>query len=80
MFKLWALQRGGVAPADFAAAHSINETRMFNLKCWIYGWAPGAVADTINGEQLPEERAAGCQEEYEQLSKAWSKLLAPYLK
>ncbi len=80
MFKLWALQRGGVAPADFAAAHSINETRMFNLKCWIYGWAPGALADTITDEQLPEDRAAGCQEEYEQLSEAWSKLLAPYLK
>jgi hypothetical protein len=30
--------------------------------------------------RLPEDRAAGCQEEYEQLSEAWSKLLAPYLK
>ena len=53
---------------------------MFNLKCWIYGWAPAAHADMITDGRLPEDRAAGCQEEYEQLSEAWSKLLAPYLK
>jgi hypothetical protein len=80
MFKLWAEQRGSVGLSDFAATHSVNETRMYNLKCWIYGSDPAAHADMIADGRLPEDRAAGCQEEYDQLSRAWSKLLAPYLK
>jgi len=80
MFKLWAEQRGSVGLSDFAATHSVNETRMYNLKCWIYGSDPAAHADMIADGILPEDRAAGCEEEYTQLSRAWSKLLAPYLK
>ena len=80
MFKLWAEQRGSVGLADFAATHSVNETRMYNLKCWIYGSDPAAHADMITDGRLPEDRAAGCQEEYQQLSRGWSTLLAPYLK
>jgi hypothetical protein len=80
MFTLWAVQRGALAPSDFAAAHSINETRTFNLNCWIYGSDPAAHADMITDGRLPADRAAGCQEEFQQLSRAWSKLLAPYLK
>jgi hypothetical protein len=34
----------------------------------------------ITDGRLPADRAAGCQEEFQQLSRAWSKLLAPYLK
>ncbi|CAN1546285.1 Putative metallopeptidase [Mycobacteriaceae bacterium] len=80
MFTLWAVQRGALAPSDFAAAHSINETRTFNLNCWIYGSDPAAHADMITDGRLPEDRAAGCPEEYQRLSKAWTKLLTPYLK
>ena len=80
MFRLWADQRGEVGLSDFAAAHSVNETRMYNLKCWIYGSDPNAHADMITDGRLPADRAAGCQEEFQQLIRAWSKLLAPYLK
>jgi len=80
MFKLWAEQRGAVGLSDFANAHSVNEARMFNLKCWIYGSDPAAHADMIADGRLPKDRATGCQEEFDQLSRAWSKLLAPYLK
>ena len=80
MFRLWAEQRGSVGLSDFAATHSLNETRMYNLKCWIYGSDPAAHADMVADGRLPEDRAAGCQEEYNQLSRAWSKLLDPYLK
>ena len=80
MFKLWADQRGSVGLSDFAATHSVNETRMYNLKCWIYGSDPTAHADMIADGRLPEDRAAGCQEEYKQLSRAWTNLLAPYIK
>ena len=80
MFRLWAQQRGDVGESDFAAAHSINEARTYNLKCWIYGSDPAAHANMITEEKLPADRASGCDEEYQQLSRAWSRLLAPYLK
>jgi hypothetical protein len=79
MFKKWAADRDWVAPADFAAVHSLNETRMFNLKCWIYGSDPAGHADMVADGSLPESRSAGCPEEYQQLSRAWFTLLAPHL-
>ena len=80
MFKLWAAQSEGVSRTDFAAAHSLNQTRMFNLKCWIYGSDPAAHADMVEDGRLPADRAAGCPEEYQRLSRAWYKLLAPHLR
>jgi hypothetical protein len=80
MFNLWAAKRGAADQSDFAAEHSLNESRMYNLKCWIYGSAPAANAGMITDGSLPADRAAGCPLEYQQLSKAWSTLLAPYLK
>ena len=80
MFRLWAQQRGDVGESDFAAAHSINEARTYNLRCWIYGSDPAAHATMVTEGQLPAVRASGCHEEYQQLSRAWSRLLAPHLK
>ena len=80
MFNLWAAKRGVADQTDFAAEHSLNETRMYNLKCWIYGSDPVANAGMITGGGLPANRAGGCPQEYQQLSRAWSTLLAPYLK
>ena len=79
MFKKWAADRDWVAPADFAAVHSLSETRMFNLTCWIYGSDPARHADMVADGSLPESRSAGCPEEYRQLSRAWYTLLAPHL-
>ena len=80
MFKLWAAKRGAADRSDFAAEHSLNETRMYNLRCWIYGSDPAANAGMITDGSLPANRAPGCPQEYQQLSRAWSTLLAPYLK
>ena len=80
MFRLWAQQRGDVGESDFAAAHSINEARTYNLRCWTYGSDPAAHASMVTEGKLPADRAAGCREEYQQLSRAWSRLLEPYLK
>ena len=80
MFNLWAAKRGVADQTDFAAEHSLNETRMYNLKCWIYGSDPVANAGMITGGGLPANRAGGCPQEYQQLSRAWSTLLAPHLK
>ena len=79
MFDKWAALRGTADAADFAEAHSLNESRVFNLRCWIYGSDPAAHADMIADGSLPEARAAGCPEEYQQLRKAWSTLLGPYI-
>lgn len=79
MFDKWAALRGTADASDFAEAHSLNESRMFNLRCWIYGSDPAAHAHMIADGSLPEARAAGCPEEYQQLRKAWSTLLAPYI-
>lgn len=65
---------------DFADVHSLDETRMYNLECWIYGSNPEANADMVSAGQLPEDRASGCDEEWQQLEKAWSTLLDPYFK
>ncbi|MGE2689633.1 DUF4344 domain-containing metallopeptidase [Mycolicibacterium pulveris] len=65
---------------DFADVHSLDETRMYNLECWIYGSNPEANADMISDGQLPEERASGCDAEWAQLEKAWSTLLYPHFK
>jgi len=80
MFRLWAQQRGSAGESDFAAAHSVNEARTYNLRCWIYGSDPTAHANMITEGELPADRAGGCHEEYQQLSRAWSRLLEPYLK
>lgn len=66
--------------ADFADEHSLDETRMYNLECWIYGSNPEANRDLVADGQLPEDRASGCQEEWAQLDQAWSTLLDPYFK
>jgi hypothetical protein len=59
---------------------SLNESRMYNLKCWIYGSDPVANAGMLTDGSLPANRAGSCPQEYQQLSKAWSTLLAPHLK
>lgn len=65
---------------DFADEHTLDEARMYNLECWIYGSDPKANADVVTSGQLPEDRASGCPAEWEQLDKAWSTLLDPYFK
>ncbi|MDQ2638221.1 MAG: DUF4344 domain-containing metallopeptidase [Actinomycetota bacterium] len=81
----WAFGASGaqtseLSAEDFADVHSLDETRMYNLECWIYGSNPEANADLVTADQLPEDRASGCDQEWEQLEQAWSTLLDPYFK
>lgn len=73
-------QRTELGNEDFADVHSLDETRMFNLQCWIYGSDPQRNADLITDGELPEDRADGCPQEWDQLDQAWSTLLDPYFK
>jgi hypothetical protein len=79
-FQGYADQSGAMEDGDFADVHSPNKTRMYNLECWVYGSDPEANADLVGGDQLPEDRADGCEDEYDKMSNAWDRLLDPYLK
>lgn len=79
-FAASAAARSELSAADMADVHSLDEQRVYNLECWIYGSNPTANADMVGSGQLPEDRAGGCEEEWKQLSHAWSTLLDPYWK
>ncbi|MEH3140680.1 MAG: DUF4344 domain-containing metallopeptidase [Mycobacterium kyogaense] len=79
-FEASGAEREQLGAADFADVHSLDETRMFNLQCWIYGADPDASADLVTSGELPEDRADGCADEWNQLDNAWSTLLDPHLK
>lgn len=79
-FAASAAARTELGADDFSDVHSLDQQRVYNLLCWIYGSNPQANADLVTGGQLPEERANGCSEEWAQLNKAWSTLLDPYWK
>jgi hypothetical protein len=63
-----------------ADVHTLNEARMFNFECWIYGSDPEGNTDIVSDDMLPEDRANGCEDEYNQLVRAWSTLLGPHFK
>jgi hypothetical protein len=79
-FAASADARTELGAADFADVHSLDQQRVYNLQCWIYGSNPEANADMVTSGQLPEERASGCPDEWKQLDHAWSTLLDDHWK
>lgn len=69
-----------ISQEQLADVHSMNLTRMYNLECWVYGADPVANADLVQEGSLPQDRADGCVDEYQQMSDSWIALLSPYLK
>ena len=73
------------APEDldegsFADEHTLDQSRAYNFECWIYGSDPEANADIVDSGRLPEDRASGCEGEYDNLARAWGELLEPHYK
>ena len=66
--------------SDFADEHSLNRQRYFNLVCWAYGSDPQNSRELIDTWELPEARAEGCEAEYAQLNRSWSRLLRDHLR
>ena len=64
---------------NWADEHSMDGARAFNIMCWTYGSDPQRFSGLVNAP-LPEARAVRCPSEYTKLSRAWLKLLKPYLK
>ncbi|MCV7344939.1 DUF4344 domain-containing metallopeptidase [Mycolicibacterium rhodesiae] len=79
-FQASASARTELGAADMADVHSLDQQRVYNLQCWIYGSNPDANADMITDGGLPQERAQGCPDEWKQLSHAWSTLLDEHWK
>jgi hypothetical protein len=71
---------GLITENQFADVHSLNIQRYYNLACLVYGSDPDSNAFLIDIGGLPEDRAVGCQSEYEKNSYSWNILLEPYLK
>lgn len=78
MFEQYAENDGELGEADFARKHPPNQTRRYNMLCWMYGSNPARYSDFVTDGELPESRAASCEDEYKQLAWSWSKLLAPF--
>jgi hypothetical protein len=80
-FKGYSDQKGGeIDEGQLADVHSLDLARMYNLECWVYGADPVGNADLVKNGSLPEDRADGCEDEYNKLSSSWDTLLGPYLK
>ena len=60
--------------------HSLNSQRFYNTACLIYGSDPDEFEFILEEEYLPEDRAQGCEEEYEQKSDSWWTLIEPFIK
>ena len=65
---------------NMADEHSLDQQRVYNLVCWIYGSNPQANADLVGNGGLPEERAQRCPDEWQKMSHAWSTLLDEHWK
>ncbi|WP_179475559.1 DUF4344 domain-containing metallopeptidase [Mycolicibacterium vinylchloridicum] len=79
-FQASASARTELGAADMADVHSLDQQRVYNLQCWIYGSNPEANADMVTEGGLPQERAQLCPDEWKQVSHAWSTLLDDHWK
>jgi hypothetical protein len=60
--------------------HSSDLQRMYNWECYVYGSDPEGNAALVTDGLLPQERASGCQDEFNKMFAAWQQMLGPHLK
>ncbi|MBX7174294.1 MAG: DUF4344 domain-containing metallopeptidase [Pyrinomonadaceae bacterium] len=65
---------------DFADEHSLHEQRFYNIVCWMYGKDQEKFGSFVQDGTLPEARAVRCPGEYQKMSKAWERLIEPWVK
>lgn len=80
MFEHYAETEGALEDSDLADKHTVDQARMYNMLCWMYGSDPAKFERLVTDGELPESRAAGCEEEYRLLARSWSELFAPFEK
>ena len=75
-----AEQSDEVTHEEFADEHSLDEQRLYQFLCWVYGSDTQDYAWIVDEEYLPEERAERCEDEYQRNVAAWVTLLGDYFK
>ena len=63
----------------FADEHGLPAQRFYNVLCIAYGADSKLFADLVEKGYLPKDRAEGCEGEYEQVARAMTKLIRPYI-
>ncbi|WP_236983707.1 DUF4344 domain-containing metallopeptidase [Mycobacterium kiyosense] len=79
-WKLSAREAGDANELPFWDGHPMDITRMYNWECWIYGSDPTANAGIVTSGDLPEDRAGNCEDEFNNMSRAWHQAASPHLK
>jgi hypothetical protein len=79
-FEVASRETDEVTEDDFADEHSLNEQRVYNMLCWVYGSNPDKYGAMVEDELLPAARAERCEGEYRQLDRSWSRLLEDHVR
>lgn len=79
LFRSWA-ENQQLSEGSFADEHSLSSQRYYNIACWMYGRDREAFSHFVENEILPESRAVRCEDEYSDMSRAWERLLKPWMK
>lgn len=74
-YSLSAAQASSLDDLPFYDSHSLDAQRAVNFLCYIYGSNPTKFQYFVDDELLHEDRAAGCEAEYQQMVDAWDALL-----
>lgn len=68
-----------IATADLSGFHSTPRQRLYNILCMAYGANPRLYGVAVKTGALPDERAQGCADEYEQIEHAYRTLIMPHI-
>lgn len=78
-FEVSARASDEVSDDQFADEHSLDEQRVYNMLCWLYGSDPKKYAPLVD-DPLPKARAERCEGEYRLLDRSWSRLLEAHVR
>ncbi len=79
-FAVDAEEEAELEELTYWGEHSLDIQRYYNMACLVYGSNPEKYQFLVEDEDLPAERAEGCEYEYAQKSQSWEVLLSPYYK
>ena len=67
-----------IALTKFADEHGTPAQRFYNVLCLAYGSDPKFYQDIVDKGYLPQTRADGCEDEYNQVVRAFQTLIGPH--
>ncbi|GAK61126.1 hypothetical protein U27_01024 [Candidatus Vecturithrix granuli] len=79
-YDLISMSKQEISDEELWNEHALDEQRYYNLVCWCYGNDPEEFEQVLVDSGMGKDRAERCEEEYAQIMKSWSTLLAPYIK